>query len=227
MASAILFFGALLQFTTPPQARTPEEYDAYLDVAEAAAPGDVLAAAQRFWRDHPRSELSSRVQEHCFEAYRTLGNRPRAIENGEASLAANPHNLALRANLAAVLANGAASDNEAAVAESHARRALDELSRFHPPRTVALADWRRIEGKVRSAAHSALGLIEFRRDRPAEAIREFEQALRFLPDAAVFYRLGKLYQMTGRNEEAATMFRRAVAANEPTVRALAEEELAK
>ena len=227
MASAIVLLAALLQFTAPPQARTPEEYDAYLDVAEAAAPGDILAAAQRFQRAHPRSELRSRVLEHCFEAERALGNRARAIEKGEASLAVNPHNLALRADLAAVLANGAASEHETARAEAHARRALDELNRFHPPRTVALADWRRIDGKVRSAAHSALGMIEFRRDRPAEAIREFELALRFLPDAAVFYRLGKLYQITGREEEAASMFRRAIAENEPSVRELAERELSK
>lgn len=214
-----------MQITPPPQARTAEEYDAYLDVAEAASPPAVLEAAKRFQHQHPDSPLRSLVLERCFSAHRMLGERGRAVESGEASLEANPHNLSLRAQLAAVIANGAASEQEVSRAESHARRALDELSRFHPPRTILLAEWRRIEAKIRSAAHSALGLAAFRRDQTAEAIRELEQALQFAPDPALFYRLGRLYRITGREAEAVAMFRKALEGDEPAIRALAQKEL--
>ncbi|MDX1984072.1 MAG: hypothetical protein SFV51_27605 [Bryobacteraceae bacterium] len=219
-----LMLAAWMQFTPPPQARTPEEYDAYLDVAEAAAPGEALDAAKRFQREYPKSELRSRVLEHCLEAYRKTGDRQRAITAGEASLEANPHNVALRATLSALIANGA-DEGERIRAEAHARRALDELSRFRPPRSISPADWRRMEGGIRAAAHSALGLVAFGRDRTAEAIGEFEQAVRHNADAAVYYRLGKLYQLTGRKAEAMALFRRAAGGGEPLVRALAEKEL--
>jgi tetratricopeptide (TPR) repeat protein len=213
-----------MQFTPPPQARTADEYDAYLDVLEAATPAAVLDAAARFQEAHPKSQLRSRVLELSFEAYRKNGERRQATQAGEASLAVNPHNLALRAALAAVIANGA-DDREAGSAETHARRALKELDEFHPPRTIPPDAWSRIEGKVRSAAHTALGLVAFRRGDTALAIREFEDALRHAPDAAVYYRLGKLYQIAQRGADAAAMFRKAAGGDEPAVRALAEKEL--
>jgi tetratricopeptide (TPR) repeat protein len=212
------------QFAPVAQARTPEEYDAFLGVVEAAG---APAAAERFLRDWPDSELRGRVYEMGFEACRRQGRRTEALAWGEKALAANPHHLPLRAALAALRANGAGSPEELARAEADARRALADLEAYRPPKSVARAEWRRIDGRCRADALTALGLVAFKRGDTPGAIQAFETAARLAPapDAALLYRLGKLYQLAGRKQDAAKLFAQAAALEEPAIRGLALAEL--
>lgn len=212
------------QFAPVAQARTPEEYDAFLDVVEAAG---APAAAERFVRDWPQSELRGRVYEMGFEAYRRLGQRTEALVWGEKALEANPHHLPLRATLAALRANGAGAPEELARAEADARRALESIEAYRPPKSVGRDEWRRIDGRCRADAYTALGLVAFKRGDTPGAIQAFETAARFAPapDAALLYRLGKLYQLAGRKQDAAKLFTQAAALGEPAIRGLALAEL--
>ena len=76
------------QFVSDGQARSPQEFDAYLEVLSKAAPREVLSAAKDFEEHWPHSELLAHAFELELEAYRSLGDPANAILAGEALRAA-------------------------------------------------------------------------------------------------------------------------------------------
>jgi tetratricopeptide (TPR) repeat protein len=208
------------QFLPTLQAGTPEEFDDYLRVEETGDP----AACDSFVRRWPNSELLARVYEIQFEAYRKQGDVKGARRAGELALRAAPANLPMAAGLALVLANAGYTEK----AEHYASGALRGLETFRAPRSIPLKVWTAARNRIRSRAHAALGLVAFHRDKPGEAIREFERAIELAPepDAGNHLRLGRLYRLQGRTAEAKAQFQKAAATGDKLVQELVEAELA-
>jgi tetratricopeptide (TPR) repeat protein len=78
---------------------------------------------------------------------------------------------------------------------------------------------------VRGQAHTALGLIAFKRDRVDVALKELESAVALSPEPATQYRLAKLYRHVARLADAKKLLRAASGGDDPEIRALAEREL--
>jgi tetratricopeptide (TPR) repeat protein len=215
------------QFAPPPQADSPEEFDSYLSVLDARTPSAVIAAGQEFLRAWPVSGLRGHVYELEFEAYRRLGDAAKAIEAGEHSLVAAPDNLMMLANLSVALANGTQDPKRLARAESYARKAMTLSRSIRIPRFITPEEWARIDARVNSQAHAALGLVANQRDDVTGAIREFEAAIDLAPEpeATQYYRLGMLYLATGNISGARQKLRRAAELNEPGIRELVDREL--
>jgi len=209
------------------QAKSREEYDAYLLILSKSVPKEVIPAAENFERQWPSSELLAHVLELKLEAYRSLGDSSNAILAGERALKAAPDNLLLLTNIAYIIASTSNDRQQLARAEHYARRELELSTTIRIPKTIPLTDWDEISGQQNSTAHATLGLVSYKRGDIAGAIKEFETAVKLapVPDAAQYYRLGKLYRVTGNKVEAIRMFQRAVASNDSTIRPLAESEL--
>ncbi len=181
------------QFLPDLQAKTPEEYDAYLDVLD----GPVLDRGVVFEKSYPHSALLLPVYELIAREWRTRGNAEHAIEYVRKSVAIAPDYAPMLAELADLLASQGLNLDEAADA---GRRALTVLDNIKAPRHIAVEEWTAAVGRVRSRAHGAIGLVLFRKDNVPGAIAEFEAAVAGAGphEPSLHYRLGRLYVMTGR-----------------------------
>jgi Flp pilus assembly protein TadD len=200
------------QFQPPLEAETPEEFDSYLTVEEAAAGRETLARSDTFQKQWPASKLLPRVWELRFFAWQKLGQAAEARRAGEEALALAPGNLTVRAALAVQLAS-----EDVGAAERHAQTVLDELAKTKLRRGVPLAQYETTAAKLRSQAHVALGLVKFRRGDATGALTELETADRLAPEPALSYRLGRLYAALGRTAEARRRLTEAAQAADPAL----------
>jgi tetratricopeptide (TPR) repeat protein len=215
------------QFTSAGQAKSREEFDAYLLVLSKTSPKEVISAAGDFEQHWPHSELLGQVLELQLNAYLSLGDSAQAIVAGEKALKAVPDNLAILSNLAYIIANSTIDPQHLASAEEYARRELERSRTILVPKKISPEEWNEIQSRLGSTAHAALGLVSYKRGDIAGAIREFETAVKLAPapDPAQYYRLGMLYRASGNQSKAAEMLHRVVESNDPTLRPLAEREL--
>ncbi len=204
------------QFLPDLQARTPAEYDAYLDALD----GPVIDKGAAFLRSYPESALRLPVHEFMTRAFRRQADAARAIDAASAGLAIAPDYIPLLVELADLLANGSTGLTRA---ETAARRALTLLETAKAPRRIAPGTWTEALAGLRARSHAALGLVHFQRDDLAGAIREFEAALahRSSESPAVHYRLGRLHASAGRRAEARRHLREAERTGDPALRELA------
>ncbi len=209
------------QFLPDLQAKTPEEYDAYLDVID----GPVLEKAAAFERNFPASALRLPVCELMTREWRSRGDAAQATAAAERGLSIAPAYVPLLVEVADLLANGTDKLDRA---ESAARRALTLLETIKAPRRIGVEEWTAAVAKLRARAHGALGMIHFKRDDVAAAIREFESALAgaSVDDPLLHYRLGRLYSVTGRTAEARHQLEIAARSEEKTLRERANAALA-
>jgi len=215
------------QFTSAGQANSPEEFDAYLLVLSKPSPKEVILAAGEFERHWPRSELLAHIFELELEAYRLLGDSAKAILAGEKALKVAPGNLVVLANLGYIIASSTPDPQQLARAEGYARRELEVSKSIRVPKRISPREWDEIQGHLGSIAHATLGLVIYKRGEVAEAVREFETAVKLapVPDPTQIYRLGMLYRASGNLSGAIEMLRRAAELNDPTIRELAQREL--
>lgn len=222
-------FAAILsgQFAKLPQAQSPEEFDAYLRVVRASTPQMIVAAGDDFCRAWPRSEFLGHVHALQFEAWRNLGDATHAIAAAEKSLDEVPGNLEVMADLAVVLANATSDPSRLARARELARNVIETSKSFRIPKSISPDEWDRIDRRLNSQAHVALGLLANTRGDLTTAVREFDNAIALAPspDASQYYRLGMLHLAEGNIPEAIGNLRRAADFNEPAIRVLAEKQL--
>lgn len=227
---AVLFTAVSLpsysQFLTDLQAKTPGEYDAYLDVID----GSVLEKGAAFERDFPASSLRLPVCELMAREWRSRGDAVQSVAAAERGLATAPDYVPLLVEVADLLAN---SSHRLDRAESAARRALALLEKIKAPRRIGIEEWTAAVSKLRARAHGALGMVHFKRDDLAGAVREFEAALANASaadasanDPLLHYRLGRLYAVTGRTPEARRELEKAARSDEKTFHERANAALA-
>ena len=90
------------QFLPDLQAKTPEEYDAYLDAID----GPVIEKGPAFERDFPASALRLPVCELMAREWRSRGDAVQAAAAAERGLAIAPDYVPLLVEIADLLANG-------------------------------------------------------------------------------------------------------------------------
>ena len=214
-------FPVYSQFLPDLQAKTPEEYDAYLDVLD----GPVLDKGRAFEQSFPSSTLLLPVCELMSREWRSRGDAARAIEAAEHGLAIAPDYVPLLVELADLMANGSTNLDAAATA---ARRALALLEIAKAPRRVGIDEWTAAVSRLKARARGALGSVLFKRDDVPGAVKEFEAALAepVTHDPSLHYRLGRLYAITGRTAEARSQLDEAARRGDKILRERANAALA-
>ena len=234
----LLPFPLAAQFDTviierkPAQAQSRHELDAYLDMIESHEPEKTVSLAARFAKQFPDSEFLGYVHGLEMDAYLALNDYQNSVAAGEKALEWNPKDANALLKLAKVLPNGVKETDSSAIldkAENYARKAIEEVSALKAPRTLPLAEFRRVTAQMRATAHEALGIIAFKRGRYAESVAEFERSTGENPvaDGALFYRLGMAYLFSGNLDQAKTALKRALELGPEAVRTKAEEQLAR
>ena len=209
------------QFLPDLQAKTPAEYDAYLDVLD----GPVLEKGAAFERNFPASALRLPVCELLTRSWREKGDAARAIQSASAGLAIAPDYIPLLVDLADRAANTSSSLLDRA--ETAANRALTLLENAKAPRRIPAQAWIAAVGALRARAHASLGLIRFKREDLTGAVKEFETALlqQSTESPAIHYRLGRLYAISGKKPEARRHLQQAALHGAPPLRDLANAAL--
>ena len=224
-------FGPLLDLERAPQARTQEEFDAYLEILAAAGERQRIAEARDFLAAYPESALQGHAAVYQMEAHRALDDFEGVLGSGERVLNLLPENLRALLTLATAIPNAVrdATRDQALLerAERYATRALAVMKSKEIPRSIRLEDWKRFRAGMAAEAHEALGHIAVKRGRIEHAVAEFELAVRMNPDpeGRQWFRLGVAYAGAGRASEAANALRRAVALGPELIRQRAEQEL--
>ncbi len=226
-------FGVFQNLGHTPQAKTPEEFDAYLEIlaeTDASRRADIVAA---FARRFTESELLGNAYQHQLTAFVELDNLAGVIAAGRIVLSRIPDNLSALLTLASSIPNGTAGRADAAElldeAERYAKTALEVLKRKQIPRSIPFAEWRDLRSEMVSQSHESLGHIHAKRGDVAKAVRQFEQARDSSPSPVgrQLFRLGVAYTWVGRLEEATAAFETAVRLGPDPIRRLAEDELTK
>src|SRR3954447_12355929 len=122
------------QFLPDLKAKTPEEYDAYLDVLD----GPVIEKAAVFEERFPQSALRLPVCELLAKAWRSKGDAGRATAAAERGLSIAPDYVPLLVEVADLLANGSQHLDRA---ERAAQRALELLAAAKAPLRVMPEEW--------------------------------------------------------------------------------------
>ncbi|MEJ7606370.1 MAG: hypothetical protein WKF37_08895 [Bryobacteraceae bacterium] len=222
MALCLAFrFPCYSQFLPDLQAKTPAEYDAYLDALD----GPVLEKGASFERAYPQSSLRLPVWELMARHWRSQGNREQAISAAERGLTLAPDYIPLLVELADLLANGAHRLDRA---EQAAGYALQLLDRAKAPLRIAPEAWVSAVAKLRARAYAAIGMAQFKRDDLAGAVKAFRAALTAgaEDDPVLHYRLGRLYALKGQIVEARSELEQAALSPDPVLRDRARAALA-
>jgi tetratricopeptide (TPR) repeat protein len=98
-------------------------------------------------------------------------------------------------------------------AEQYSKKALEVLPTLVKPAELSDADFLKAKDQTSALAYSGLGLVAFRRSKFAEAIPNFEQAVKLdpVPDPVNFYLLGLSNEKTSHFEDAVNAFTKCAA----------------
>ena len=224
-------FGPVLDLETAPQARTQQEFDAYLEVLAAPDDRQRVARVGSFLAAYPESALQGHAWVYLMEAYRRLDDSGGVLRSGEQVLKLLPENLRALLTLASAIPNAVRGGTEDEVllarAEGYARRALAVMERKRIPRSIRLEDWKLFRAGMASEAHEALGHIAAKRGVIDRAVTEFELAVRTNPnpEGRQYFRLGAAYLGVGRNQDGRIALQRAADLGPALIRQRAEQEL--
>lgn len=220
MAVCLMGGTARAQFLPQLQAKTPAEFDAYLDVVESAA-GQRVERARGFLSAYPQSDMRLRVYELLAEACRQRGDAACATQSARAGLELAGDYIPLLTLLASVEANTSAKPDPAV-----AERALALLDQVKAPKTISPEEWMRETGRLRAENLASLGITAYKRGDLPGAISRLEESARIQPTAANEYRLAMLYASSKRVAEARHILERISRATDAILRERAAAALA-
>ncbi len=205
------------QFLPQLQARTPAEFDSYLDVLEAA-PGGQEAVARSFLRQYTDSDLRLPVLELLAKASRDRGDAAAARQAAVEGLRLAPEYVPLLTLLASVDANTLPKPDARGALE--AMRLLDQA---RAPRTMDPEEWRRALAHLRATNLVTLAIVAFKAGQVPEAVRQLEESLRWEVTAAAQYRLALLYLELKRLPEAGALLDKVASSEDAELAARARQ----
>jgi len=113
----------------------------------------------------------------------------------------------------AMNANTPDPEKRLAKAEEYCRKSLDLMPALVKPANVSDENFQKAKNQASALAYSGLGLVAFRRGKFADAIPQFEQAVKIdpTPDAVNYYLLGISNQKASHFDDAVAAFTKCAA----------------
>ncbi|HKM66046.1 MAG TPA: tetratricopeptide repeat protein [Candidatus Acidoferrum sp.] len=211
----------------PPQDVTPlsldsapppvnAEEDAAIKTFRAAPISDVAKKDQLgedFLTKYPQSRYRSEIYMWLVRGYLAQGQVDKMETAGDKEFALNPNDATTLAIVGSTLPrvmNATTLDPQKRLdkAEDFCKRALAILPTLPKPDDLTEENFLKAKDQTSAVAYSGLGLVAFRRQKYAEAIPNFEQAIKLdpLPDPVNFYLLGVSNQKTSHFDDAVAAF---------------------
>jgi tetratricopeptide (TPR) repeat protein len=187
-----------------------DAYQAFLKERDSAKK---IEKGREFLKRFPKSLLAEQVDASLMDLYRTQADWKDEYVYADQALALNPKDVDVLATVGWTIPhvmnpNDPDAADELDKAEKFAKQALEILAALPKPTDMSEAQFTAAKAKRTSQAHSALGLVYFRRNNYDDSVKELQESLRGNPfqDATAFYVLGVDLMKLNRFGEAADAF---------------------
>lgn len=205
--------------STPPPVSAEE--DAAIKVFRETPTTDIAKkdqAGEDFLQKYPQSRYRSEVYIWLVRGYLAVGQVDKMEAAGDKELELNPNDPQTLAIVGSTLprAMNASTPNPQArldKAEQYSKKALELLPTLPKPPDMTDETFMKAKDQTSALAYSGLGLVAIRRQRYAEAIPNFEQAVKLdsMPDPVNYYLLGMANERTSHYEDAVNAFNKCAA----------------
>jgi tetratricopeptide (TPR) repeat protein len=209
-----------LTLDNPPPPVNAEE-DAAIKTFRDAPMSDVAKKDQLgegFLAKYPQSRYSSEVYIWLVRGYLASGQVDKMEAAGDKEFALNPNDaqtLAIVGSTLPRVMNASTPDPQKRLekAEEYCKKALELLPTLPKPADMTEDTFLKAKDQTSAVAYSGLGLVAFRRQKFAEAIPNFEQAVKLdpVPDPVNYYLLGISNQKTSHFDDAVSAFNKCAA----------------
>jgi tetratricopeptide (TPR) repeat protein len=197
------------------------EEDAAIHAFRAAPISDVAKKDQlgeEFLQKYPQSRYRPEVYALLVRGYLSQGQIDKMEVAGDKEIELNPSDAQTLAIVGSTLprvmnANTVDPQKRLDKAEQYSKKALEVLPTLVKPAELSDADFLKAKDQTSALAYSGLGLVAFRRQKFAEAIPNFEQAVKLdpVPDPVNFYLLGISNEKTSHFDDAINAFTKCAA----------------
>jgi tetratricopeptide (TPR) repeat protein len=182
---------------------------------ENEEPAKKIQLGKAFLQKYPKSTLSEAVEVELVNAYIARQDWPDVYTTADQALALKPDDVDVLATVGWVIPHVYHPDDPDAdtlliKAETYEKHAMEVLATMPKPPTLTETQFTALKAQKSLQAHSALGLVYFRRDNYDNSAKELQQAVQNNPnpDPADLYVLGIDLQNLQRWHEAAEVFDR-------------------
>ncbi len=170
--------------TKLPQAKTQDEYAAFMEAINKTNPADAEQAAREFEVKYPQSELLSLLYQQVMTKYQQADNADKTVEMGRKAIHYDPDNTAALVLTGTVIAERTKEtdidkDERLAEAEKDVKHALEtiEQNKFKLSPSATPQQVQGFKDQVTFMSYAALGQIELVRKNDAAAEAYLRKAL--------------------------------------------------
>lgn len=220
-----------------PQVKSQKEAEAVMAIFQAPDADSRIQAAQDLLTRFADTEFKAIAMQMIAASYQQKNDFENMVVWAERTLEADPKSYHAMLMLASGLAQRTREfdldrEEKLARAEKYANQAMDILKTLPKPRPDVPDDqWEAAKKDFTAQAHEALGLAALARKKYDVAIAEFKLAIEGAanPDPATMVRLGAVYNMTGKHDEAIAVLDKVMNDPEvhPTIKQFAQAERAR
>jgi hypothetical protein len=190
-----------------------EQGGAYDNFLKQKDPAKKIQLGNSFLQKYPKGALAERVDVGMMDVYRGQQDWKNSYAYADRALALAPDDVDVLTTIGWTIPHvyspdDADADQELAKAETYAKHALDVMAQMPKPLGMSDAQFAAAKAKRTFQAHSALGLIYFRREEYDKSASDLELATKGNPiqDQTDLFVLGTDLQNVNRFTEAAEAF---------------------
>ena len=193
----------------------PDEMAAYKAFYSAGEPAKKIQLGAAFLKKYPKSLLDEPVDVGLMDAYYSNQDWKNVYATADSALALKPDDVYVLTTVGWLIPHVYDPNDPDAgklldTAEQYSKYAIDVIPRMEKPQHMNDAEFAQMKAQSALRAHSALGLVYFRRDNFEGSAKELEQSTpgTQTPDATDLYVLGVDYQNLSRFADAANAYTR-------------------
>jgi tetratricopeptide (TPR) repeat protein len=190
-----------------------QQDDAYKAFLKEQNPAKKIQLGDGFLQKYPKSPLAERVDAGLMNVYRSQQDWKDTYRLADSALALQPDDVDVLTTVGWTIPHvynpsDPDADQELNKAETYAKHAIDVLAKLPKPPDMNDAQFAASKAKRTIQAHSALGLVYFRRDDYENSAKELGQSTKDnpTPDPTDLFVLGADFQNLSRFSEAADAF---------------------
>ena len=204
------------QAQSGPKIADPKEADAFRAFLNAKGDDKKISTGTQFLDEYPKSVAAAAVADQVVALDYKKSKWPAFYAASNDALTINPNNVGVLALTGWVIARNFQNGQTSPTldqAEADGKHALELLATMQKPQTLTDEQFEQLKATMDSEAHSALGLVYAREQKPQDAAAQLEQVAQ--PDATDLFMLGAAYEMMGKHVEAAQQFKKCSAMSGP------------
>lgn len=192
-----------------PKITDPKEADAFKAFLNAKGDDKKVSTGTQFLEKYPKSVAAAAVADQIVGLAYKKSDWPVFYTASNEALTINPDNAGVLALTGWVIARNYKNGQTSPTldqAEAYDKHALELLTTMQKPQTLTDEQFAKLKETAASEAHSGLGLVYAREQKPQDAAAQLEQVRE--PDATDIFMLGASYEMMGKHVEAAQQFKK-------------------